>query len=116
MNWAAARVDCDSLTRSSQVYDKACLLELARAFGEDILVDGGFNRALVAQRAFSAPTRGKKNSGENHVSQDPEADVEAGRGGGTVWKKIILLDAPTLFEAGLDAVCCRIIAVSAPEK
>ena len=108
-------VDCDSLTRSSQGYDKACLLELARAFGEDILVDGGFNRALVAQRAFRT-NQGKKILGKitfPRILRQMWKQVEEEERSG---KKIILLDAPTLFEAGLDAVCCRIIAVSAPEE
>ena len=107
--------DCDSLTRSSQVYDEACLLELARAFGEDILVDGGFNRALVAQRAFRT-NQGKKILGKitfPRILRQMWKQVEEEERSG---KKIILLDAPTLFEAGLDAVCCRIIAVSAPEE
>ena len=31
-------------------------------------------------------------------------------------KQIVALDAPTLFEAGLDAACARILTVTAPKE
>ncbi len=107
-------VDCDALTRSPQVYDTACLAELRGAFGDAVAPGGILDRHELARRAF--PTKeGRKALGEITFPRILTALRErveelAAKG------RPILLDAPTLFEAGLDAVCVRILVVTAPRE
>lgn len=109
-------IDCDRLTRSPQVYDLACLQELASAFGADVVKDGALNRRLLADRAFAAPEGrdllNKITFPRILLRVREEIKAETDRG-----KKLILLDAPTLFESGLDRLCRRIVVVDAsPEE
>jgi dephospho-CoA kinase len=111
-----AVVDCDKLSKSPGVYDSACLRELAAEFGADIIAeDGTLNRRLLAERAFVSAEKKKKL--ENIVfpriliamQEKINQALEAG-------KRIIVVDAPTLFEAGFDAICSRIIAVTSTKE
>lgn len=108
-------VDCDALTKSSSVYDNECLQKLAEAFGEDVVEQGVLRRDLVAQRAFSSPEGKEKLQAitfpkiMDAVKQAVAQEVAAG-------KQWILLDAPTLFESGLDRYCSRIVVVSAEKQ
>lgn len=108
-----AVIDCDALTRSPEVYDAACLRELREAFGDDVAPADKLDRGLLASRAFSTQ-QGKKRLEDItfprilHCLREKIAEDEA-RG-----CRVIVLDAPTLFEAGLDRSCARILAVTAP--
>lgn len=107
-------LDCDSFTRSDQVYDGECLTELQAAFGEDVVRAGVLDRRLLASRAFA--------DGESRARLEAvtlprivravrdRAEELLGSG------RPVVLDAPTLFESGLDSMCRRIVAVTAPER
>lgn len=106
-------VDCDEITRLPGVYDEACLRELAEAFGAEIIEGGTLQRRLLAQRAFATPA-GRETL--NHITfprilkkvlEEVQANLNSG-------KKLVVVDGPTLFEAGVDVHCARIIAVMAP--
>lgn len=103
-------VDCDQLTRRSDVYDSGCIAQLCQAFGDSVAPNGILNRRELAARAFSSP-EGKQLL--EKITFPPilrriRQELERKTG-------VVLLDAPTLFEAGLDSICRRILAVSAPE-
>lgn len=107
-------LDCDQFSRSPQVYDESCIAQLQRAFGEDVAPGGVLDRRKLAGRAFASP-QGKQVLEEitlpriaAAVGRETERLRQAGKS--VVW------DAPTLFEAGLDRQCRRIIAVTAPEE
>ena len=107
-------IDCDALTRSARVYDEGCIKELQEAFGADIAPGGVLDRKELARRAFAGP-QGRTKLGEitfPRILAQVRRVMEAAEGAGV---KIIVLDAPTLFEAGLDSACDRILTVSAPE-
>ncbi len=104
-------IDCDALTRSPQVYDEACLEELRQAFGRDVAPEGRLNRRLLANRAFASP-QGQRRLGEITF---PRITAQVRRLAGEAVGPVVL-DAPTLFEAGLDSMCRRIIAITAPEE
>lgn len=108
-------IDCDAQTRSPAVYDGECLRELAEAFGSQVLREGTLDRAELARQAFaSQEARGKL--GEitfprilRRIRQlMAEGEAQGYRG--------IVLDAPTLFESGLDSACSRILVVDAPRE
>lgn len=110
-----ASIDCDALTRSPQVYDAACLAELQKAFGHAVAPMGVLDRGELARRAFSTQD-GRKALGDitfPRILAALRKRVEELTAEG--WK-IILLDAPTLFEAGLDQACTRILVVTAPRE
>lgn len=109
-----AVIDCDALTRDPEVYNVQCLMDLQNAFGNDIVLGGELKRGLLAKRAFATPESRKKLNSITHprilnrLWDLIHAEQEKG-------KRVIVLDAPTLFEAGLDRDCARILAVTAPE-
>lgn len=111
--WAV--IDCDALTRSPAVYNAACILELQEAFGEEVAPGSVLDRKALAKSAFSSP-EGKKRLEEivfPQITRAVREKIGAALAGGF---RIVALDAPTLFEAGLDSVCGKILAVTAPEE
>lgn len=108
-------LNCDSLTRSPQVYSPDCIEELRAAFGEDVAPGGKLYRKELARRAF-ATQEGRKRLGEitfPRILKQVRQVVESAREAGT---PILVLDAPTLFESGLDSICARIVVVTAARE
>lgn len=106
-------VDADRIARLV-TEDASCLQELAKAFGADVLhPDGTLNRALVAQKAFSAPEKALLLNSITHPRVLQKADDEilrlSQRGA-----RLIILDAPLLFESGADKICDKVLAVVSP--
>lgn len=100
-------IDCDKISRQVTDRDSECLLKLSEAFGEDIIKDGELDRKLLAARAFS--DEGKKKLLEDIIFPFILSSV---------LEKIkksesetILLDAPTLYESGINELCGDVIAV-----
>lgn len=104
-------IDCDALTRREDVYDGDCIAKLRAAFGPEVAPDGRLDRRELAMRAFKDEA-GVKLLGE--ITFPPV--IRAVRGEISRCRGPVLLDAPTLFEAGLDSICRRILAVAAPEE
>lgn len=103
-------IDCDALTRREDVYDRECIERLVRAFGPEAAPEGRLDRRELAKRAFRDGDSVKL-LGEitfPPIIRAVRREVSRSRGP-------VLLDAPTLFEAGLDGMCGRILAVTAPE-
>lgn len=100
-------IDCDKSARAATEKGTDGLKALVSAFGEEILLpDGSLDRKALAAAAFASP---KKTELLNktilpHIVRLVLAEAEG---------KSVLLDAPTLFESGLDSVCTAVIAVSA---
>ncbi len=108
-------IDCDRETRSPQVYDGACLSELAAAFGREVIKGGALDRQELAKRAFSTP-EARARLGEITFPRILRRVWELLAQGEAQGFPVLVLDAPTLFEAGLDAACSRILAVTAPKE
>ncbi|MBR6572113.1 MAG: dephospho-CoA kinase [Clostridia bacterium] len=102
-------IDCDKTARKASE-DKNCLKALATAFGNDILnSDGSLNRKTLAEKAFSnkESTRLLNDTIFPFVFEILKSEIEGAEA------EKILLDAPTLFESGVDRVCnetCAILA------
>ena len=108
-----AVIDCDGLTRSERVYDSDCIARLQAAFGEDVAPGGELDRRKLAARAFSSE-EGRRRLGEitfPRIEAELNREIDRHRELG----QAVVLDAPTLFEAGLDRICRRIVAVRADE-
>ena len=108
-------VDCDKATRSAQVYDGPCLAELSTAFGSEILQGGVLNRAELAKRAFSSD-EARARLGEITFPRILRRVRELIQAGEEQGYRVLVLDAPTLFESGLDSACSRILVVDAPKE
>ena len=103
-------IDCDKSARAATEKGTDGLKALVAAFGKEILLpDGSLNRKALAAAAFASP---KKTELLNktilpHIVKLVLAEAEG---------KNVLLDAPTLFESGLNSACTAVIAVSADVK
>lgn len=108
-----AVVDCDRIAR--QVTDSCvpCLQSLAEEFGSDILQEGVLDRKLLAARAFASPEKTRKLNELTHpwILGETKAQIQAALDAG---KPFVVVDAPLLFEAGVDALCDEIVAVTVP--
>lgn len=103
-------VDCDALARVAVEKGSCGLKAVVSAFGIDILnEDGTLNRKALAEKAFSS----KENTKLLNDTIFPfikELVVAE-----TIGDKV-LLDAPTLYESGIDSMCCDVIAVLSNEE
>ena len=105
-------LDCDKIVHE-EVYKKPQVLQaIAKAFGEDCIKDGALDRAALRKKTMGNP---KETARLNqtvlplialHIEELLEKNKE----------RKILLDAPTLFESGLQGRCDRIISVVAPKE
>ena len=103
-------IDCDKTARQAVEKGTAGLKALKIAFGEDILLpDGSLNRKALAQKAFSTPQNTELLNKillpfiTELVLKECEGDK-------------VLLDAPTLFESGLNEKCTATVGVLADRE
>lgn len=108
-----AVVDCDQIARQVTNSCEPCLRSLAKEFGEDILQNGVLDRKLLAARAFASPEKTQALNALTHpwIMKETKAQVQAALDSG---KRFVVIDAPLLFEAGVDALCDEIMAVTVP--
>jgi len=100
-------IDCDSVARIAVEKGTDGLAALVIAFGEDILnMDGTLNRKALAQKAFSSPQKTNllNQTLLPHIAKLVKEQATGER---------VLLDAPTLFESGIDSMCNFTVAVLA---
>lgn len=106
-------IDCDTVAREVVERGKPALRDIAAYFSDDVLTaDGSLDRKKLGGTVFSDR---KKLDALNsiiypyityniiaHIAALPEEE-----------KRLILLDAPTLFESGADALCDTVVSVTA---
>ncbi len=104
-------INCDKSARKAAYKGSALLKSLVEAFGEQILSqDGELDRAALAQIAFSS----RKNTdllnrtSLPHIVKFVRAEIDSAEEA-----QVVLLDAPTLFESGLDEICNTTVAILA---
>lgn len=113
IQYGCAVIDCDKVTRAPDLYSGDCLEELKKAFGRDIeKEDGTLDRRLLANRAFQNREATETLNRITHpvIFTRLRAEIAKCRENGA---KNIVLDAPTLFEAGADVLCRRVVSVLA---
>ena len=100
-------IDCDLIARQAVLPDTKGLEALVEAFGREILhPDGTLDRKKMAALAFATKEKTEllNRTLLPHIAELVRAELNAER---------ILLDAPTLFESGLDSICDSTVAVLA---
>ena len=109
-------IDADELARRVVEPGSPCLQELVREFSEDILnEDGTLNRRQLARRAFATPEDTKLLNSITHpyiidLTKRILMQLEQIR------EPVAVLDAPLLFESGMDGICDVTAAVVAPRE
>lgn len=101
-------IDCDLVAREAVKKGMPALSALTKVFGKDILLENGeLNRKAMAAIAFSSR---EKTELLNKTVLPFISKMVTERINGD----FVLLDAPTLFESGIDRICNKTVAVLAP--
>ncbi|MBR2447823.1 MAG: dephospho-CoA kinase [Clostridia bacterium] len=98
-------VDCDKIARIAVEKDSDGLKAVVSAFGKGILnTDGTLNRKALAKIAFSSKEKTAllNDTIFPFIKELVLNETKQGK---------ILLDAPTLFESGINEICFKTIAV-----
>lgn len=101
-------IDCDGICREIVEKGKPCLKEIASAFGGGILTEKGeLNRRLLGKIIFSDSEKRLLLNGimYPYVSYSVIKQIVLSESDCTV------LDAPTLFESGMETICDLIVSV-----
>ena len=112
----AAVIDCDLLARRVTAPGSPTLAKLAEVFGKEILAeDGTLDRALLAKRAFSDTEATKRLNAVTHpaILALVAAQLDELRAADTA---VAVIDAPLLYESGLDRICDGVLAVLADRE
>ena len=111
--WDTARaagfkvIDCDAVARSATEKGTNGLRALSEAFSDEILnADGSLNRKELARRAFKSreDTELLNKTILPFIAELVKNQADAER---------VLLDAPTLFESGINKICNKTVAILA---
>lgn len=105
-------INCDKVAREA-TDDADCLKALSEAFGEDILTaDGRLDRKKLAEKAFIScdKTELLNKTVFPYITRLIEGKIENAETGK------ILLDAPTLYESGIDGICTAVVAILADRE
>lgn len=98
-------IDCDKIARKAVEKGEEGLKAITLAFGEDILLSSGeLDRKELAKKAFSSREKTEllNKTLLPYIVEKVKAEIT---------EEYILLDAPTLFESGLNSICKYTIAV-----
>lgn len=108
-------IDCDEVSREVVDREKRCLADMALEFSITILnMDGTLNRKKLASIVFSDKEKLSKLNElifpyiKEYV-RDKIAELEK------AGERVAVLDAPTLFESGMESECDIVVSVIAPE-
>ena len=103
-------IDTDIVSREVTAAGSPCLAELADRFGADILKpDGSLDRPLLAMR-------GMKDASSHALLNAITHKYIIARTKELIGGDITVIDAPLLFESGLDAECDAVIGVIASDR
>ncbi|MCM1523565.1 MAG: dephospho-CoA kinase [Ruminococcus sp.] len=108
-------VNADEISRKVTEKGSPCLNRLAECFGGDILFpDGSLDRKKLGSMVFSDRAMLQRLDGIIYPYINEEIYLEIKRLAAE-GARLILLDAPTLFEAGADKLCGVTVSVTARE-
>ena len=109
-------IDADVVARNVVAGGGECIAELAKTFGEEILLpDKTLDRRKMGDIIFADKEK-RILMGKiifPYIQREILSEVKRMRADGA---PIIFLDAPTLFESGLYTQCDKIVSVIAPEN
>ena len=109
-------IDCDLVSRDVVAQERRLLADLALEFGITILnEDGTLNRRRLGSIVFSDKEKLERLNAIifPYIRAEIAYRVTQRQKRGC---RLVVLDAPTLFESGIDADCDAIVSVIAPEN
>ena len=98
-------IDCDQVARKAVEKESEGLKALVKVFGTDILLENGeLNRKALARKAFATmeQTETLNKTLFPFITELVEKEFDS---------DLILLDAPTLIESGLNKKCDKVIGI-----
>lgn len=109
-----AWLDCDAIYHDLVSAPSECLSAIGERFGREVIADGRLDRALLREIVFSDSGLSAELGRITH----PYVINELHRRSALLEEKGVffcLIDAPMLFESGLDSDCELVIGVTADE-
>lgn len=109
-------IDADRVSRTVAKPGTAAFKEVIAAFGKEMLsADGTLNRCALGNLVFADEAKRKQLESIlfPHIIADIRRQLEKAEKNGAA---VAVLDAPTLFESGLDKICTRTVGVVADEN
>lgn len=105
-------IDCDALAREIVEPGQPAVAEIAAEFGSDVVrFDGTLDRQLLARRAFASRSR---TAALNAITHPKIAELLARKVAYAFRDgKHAVIEAPLLYESGIDARCDAVLAVIA---
>ncbi len=113
LDYGAHVIDADIVARKVVEKGKPALLEIKEAFGNEVfLPDGNLNRSQMAEIVFCDETALHKLTQITHkyIIADIKEEAENAQ------SRLVVIDAPLLFESGLDSICHSVVCVIAERK
>ncbi len=105
-------IDCDAVYKELVSKESECLKEIGENFGNELIKDGYLNRKELAKIVFSDKEKLKLLNTVTHK----HIRIEIDRILNTLPEaSTVILDAPTLFESGIDQICEHIVAIVATD-
>ena len=100
----AVIIDADRISYALTARDGKALPQLRQTFGDGIFRDGGLDRRALGELVFSDPEALARLDRLMHplILAGIREELQAARDGGAA---VIVLDAPLLYETGLDQWC-----------
>ncbi len=106
-------IDCDAVYKELVSRPSLCLNELAEAFGKEIIKDNALDRRTLAPIVFSDKEKLKLLNKITHKHiREEVVNIISSKDDNTIF----IIDAPTLFESGIDSMCELIIGILAPDS
>lgn len=105
-------LDCDAIYRELTSRPSPCLAAIRDTFGEETVRDGVLYRPALREKVFRDPAQMAK---LNHITARYMTDEILFRLQQSP-AEIAILDAPTLFESGLQSICNDLLCITAPEE
>ena len=109
-------IDGDKIARDILLPGEPAVKELARAFGEDIILpDGNVDRRRLASRAFADRESTDKLNAVTHprITERFVADINKAEKEGF---SVAVIDAAALLESDCKRLCSFFVVVTAPEE
>lgn len=105
-------LDCDRIYAELTSRPTPCLEAIRNTFGNETVKDGKLFRPALREKVFSDPDAMKKLNALTalYMGEEITLRLEASQA------NLAILDAPTLFQSGLDGICDLVIGVIAPEE
>ena len=110
-----AVIDCDNVAKQVTADGSLCNIEIKKVFPEAVSEDLVLDRGKMAQIVFSDIDRLRQYEGIIYPFITAQV-MELVSLYSSYGYQAIILDAPTLFEAGIDSICDKIISVIAKKN